>query len=678
MSKDKTILLCVLSCLIVFAFYSHTLNYGWRDYDENIILNETLLPVPQSFGEFTELIKHLGVNQYFGASNQYYSSIVNLRSDPVTFFLLLFISLIFQKNSFLYHLFSLGVHILNTALCFLILNKFARIFTQSKTGPLKESSAILSFCLSLFWALHPANVEAVILSTNWAALIGYCVCFITTLYCLNIFFPEKEISPSQNLFKKVLITTVFFVSLFIHEYLIFLPLILTVWVFTIFGFTNQTESNKEVIYKTFKSLYLLWLCVFIYLIYTIFSHTFPSHLNNSFLLAAERIILISPSVFIHLIKLIFYPVNLSMDQSGLVQISSSFLSKGTLLKTSLFYLPILLSFFFLTKRKNLIFLIGGLYLSVICSLVPFLHIISPLYNLASERYLYFPMVFVCIISLYLILEISKNPLFRNKIVLLFILIILIFPYSYRSYLRTLDWKDTSTLFNSSIMSGSDKILKALRLSTLPEPKNTEAVRILDETIVETRRRRVSTPKIIKFYGLAPKTRIAKSIFLKTFIEYNTNPDNNKAYESLSPYINDLGILDAGVLGFYYKILFITKRIDEAEKLLKDNLRKGGISPILFVAYSDLMEYKYHDLSLTEKYLKKSFKYFPYDSGTLFGLKRLYSIRNNPEQFALYSYLFGLRTHDLQSILEAAYIYKKINKEPQAEKIIKIAKDLQKA
>ena len=675
MTKDKKILFCFLSCIIVLIFYCHTLTYGWRNFDENIIVNETLLPVPHSLGEVIELIKHLGINNYFGASNQYYSSIVNLRSDPVNFFLLLFIFLIFQKNAFLYHLLSLGIHLLNTVIFFLILNKFSKVCDTSKTEGQKNFPVIASFFLSLFWALHPANVEAVILSTNWAALLGYLVCFITILYFLNNFSSEQKVSQKQNLLKELLIATVFSISLFLHEYLIFLPLILTVYFFTIYGFINKSKTVNQVFSKTIKLFSSLWICVFIYLVYMIFSHRLISNFNGSFLLLLERVILISPSVFIHLIKLIFYPTTLSIDQSGLVQLSSSFLSTSTIFKALFFYTPIFLAFFFLTRRKNLLFLTSGLYLSFICSLLPFLHIISPLYNLASERYLYLPLVFICFIFLHFILETTSSH--RNKMISTFILIALLLPYTVRSYIRTLDWKDTTSLFNSSILSASDKTLKAFRLSNLPEPKNKEALEILDEIIVETPLHGVSTtPQIIKFYGLAPKTCLAKSIFLKTFIEYNLNQDDTKAYERLSPYINDIGILDASTLGFYYKILFKTNRINEAEKLLTDNLNKGGNNPVLFVALSDLMEYKYHDLSLTEKYLKKSFEYFPYDSGTLFGLKRLYSIKNNPEQCALYSYLFGLRTHDIQSIIEGAYIYTKINKEEQAKKIISIARDLQ--
>ena len=119
---------------------------------------------------------------------------------------------------------------------------------------------------------------------------------------------------------------------------------------------------------------------------------------------------------------------------------------------------------------------------------------------------------------------------------------------------------------------------------------------------------------------------------------------------------------AWLKNFYYKVLFRIKRFDEAEELLKRYLfKEKKISPIAFVALSDLCEFKYNDLVKTEEYLLKSFKYFPYDTFTSFGLKRLYKIKNEYKKYADFSYLYGLRAHDSGSLNEARTIYMILNK-----------------
>ena len=99
---NLTTLICFINCLIVFIFYAHTLNYEWKIYDENIIFQELVLPIPASFFEIFEYIKFFGLNHHFEASNPIYSSISNLRSDPFNFLINLFVLWMFQKNSFYY------------------------------------------------------------------------------------------------------------------------------------------------------------------------------------------------------------------------------------------------------------------------------------------------------------------------------------------------------------------------------------------------------------------------------------------------------------------------------------------------------------------------------------------------------------------------------------------------
>lgn len=121
MKKENLYLIGTL--LIVFIFYAHTLNYPWRDFDENIIYKELILPMPRSLNEFIRYINEFGLMVYFEASNPFYSSVGNLRVNPVGVFLTMLVQMCFQKNPFLYHSLSLFLHMVNSALLFLCLKK---------------------------------------------------------------------------------------------------------------------------------------------------------------------------------------------------------------------------------------------------------------------------------------------------------------------------------------------------------------------------------------------------------------------------------------------------------------------------------------------------------------------------------------------------------------------------
>ena len=172
---NLTVLICFVNCLIVFLFYAHTLNYKWKIYDENIIFQELILPIPRSFSEIFEYITLFGLNHHFEAGNPIYSNITNLRSDPFNFLISLFVLCLFQKNSFFYHLLSLVLHMINTSILFIILHS---VFKNSS-----KLSLFLISTLTLFWALHPLNIEAVLLATNWTALLTYALCFLTFFIC---------------------------------------------------------------------------------------------------------------------------------------------------------------------------------------------------------------------------------------------------------------------------------------------------------------------------------------------------------------------------------------------------------------------------------------------------------------------------------------------------------------
>ena len=136
--------------------------------------------------------------------------------------------------------------------------------------------------------------------------------------------------------------------------------------------------------------------------------------EKSFIITLERIFWFAPQIFFHYLKLIFLPINLSIDQGSFVKFAKtifdpyavfcSFLMSGAVLLT-------LTSLIRVRKKKYFYFFI--LLFPFFLSLIPFLHIISPLYNIASERYLYLPLFFLVFGFAHVLFLVFENTTLKN-------------------------------------------------------------------------------------------------------------------------------------------------------------------------------------------------------------------------------------------------------------------------
>jgi tetratricopeptide (TPR) repeat protein len=302
-----------------------------------------------------------------------------------------------------------------------------------------------------------------------------------------------------------------------------------------------------------------------------------------------------------------------------------------------------------------------LFIPFFLSLLPFLHIISPIYNLASERYLYLPTFFAIIgIGQLLFLTLSKKNTKLNSCILIVAIFVLCI-FSTRAYLRTLDWKDSISLFSSALKEAKSDLIKGLRLQMLggvlaAYSKDTqsqvkgnqlidEGTKVLESSLLQPAKDK--PPQVIKSYGLDLKTTQAKTAYLLAFAKLGKEGNIKGAYELLKPYMQDFTVIDTQILDLYLGVLFATNNLDEAERLLNYALIHKP-SPTVFIALSEIYKNKYSDLHRAELTLKESFKYFPYDTRTLESLKDFYFQTNNLNEYAFFSYLHGIRAHLKQS------------------------------
>lgn len=626
---------CSITALIIFIFFMHTLDYSWKYFDEQMIYNETLLPVPTSIFETLTYILNFGLYNFFEASNTFYSSITNLRCNPINTLISLFAYTIFQKNSFYYHLASLVLHIFNACILFFILNKVYKGSNQVEEK--SNYKLLLISSLTLIWALHPTIIESIAFITNWVGVLSYSF-FLLTLF---LFLTEAS---------SIVLFFTFLLSIFICEYSVTLPLILFFYSFAM----HKSNSLPEKIKYAFKRTFPLFLGLLIY-IFSFFSlPTRTNFISYPFPVILERVFWLSPQVFFHFIKLIFFPLHLTIDQAGNILFGKTIFDPYAIFCFSLMYSTIaflLFSIFNTNKRnnKNIIILIS----SFLLSLLPFLQIISPTYCLASERYLYLPLFFLIFGISHFLFDLKARKL------LLGIVIFLLVIYSGRSYIRTFDWKDSITLFSSAYKENSNPLLKAIRLqfvgTLLVSPDNPIEIRshgidhingsisILKNYFDDLEgKKNIQTPKVLKAYGLDSKTLQAKTAYLLAFERFGLEMDLKGAYEILKPFMDDKSIRDPSVISFYANLLSSLNKTDEAKKLLEESCGKT-MSPLTLVPLVNIyIDEK--NFTAGEKGLKLLYKYFPYNIQVLETMKKFYFITGNKKNFEHFSELHKLRMH----------------------------------
>jgi hypothetical protein len=681
--KLTAIFFPLLAVICVFLFYSHTLNYSWKFFDEEIIYSETIFPIPKDFSNYIEIVKNLGLKNHFEASNTFYSNIANVRGTPLDTIFLLTIFLLFKKSAFCYHLFSLVLHSINTFILGLSISKVLSFNRRGSAASL--SGGFLACILSLMWALHPGNVESILFATNIGALVTYFFCSLYLLLYIKLLDIENKTIKDFNLFQKILIFTFYLFPLFLNEYSVTLPIMIFLLIF-LYSRSYVNLSLIESIKTSFNRTLPLILALLVFILYFIIK-LLSSNVSSSttdISLIFERVFWLSPQIFFHFIKLILYPQFLSIDQTSLVNLGQTMFSPQVIFCFLSMYAPLLLSLFILFKstKKKIVYFTSLTFLLFFISLLPFLHILSPIYNLASERYLYLP-------TYALILGLSHFLNFSNKKSYLIILsasLISLGIFSYRTFTRSLEWKDSRTLLESAIQTAPNKLFKGLRTlmiahsikeSASPnlieiERIRKDALKIIESSLIElnnTTKSSYRIPGILKFYGLDNKTLAAKNAFLLAMCRYELGHKRIEVKETFSPYIRDLKVIDSQILRFYYPILFFTNDIDTAEKILISSLNSKRYNSNLFLALADISEYKYRNIKAAENYLLKSFELFPYDPTTLFGLKRIYRVNNDYNKFAHYSYLYELRTHDPISLQEAVTGYLVLKDKKMSRKLL---------
>ena len=485
--KLKEYYFIIIPILITILIYLPSLFFGFRNFDEDNLIKDFY--VRKSFGEYIGKFLFLNCGGVSEAHGFTFSGIRNIHVSILGLPLFYIINFLFQAKPFLYHLWGLFLHCL--AMFFFI--KLCFNLTQNK------QIAIFS---GLIWSIHPTNVESVIWATNWSQPLGSTLYFYTLNKISYLTSKNLPLQVSTTIF----ITSITLIQILFTEHTITIPFAILITVF------YQLKSLKKALKISIPSFIVIvgyWL-----LRTNLIAKAVHNSTQGTLSQALERIVFFTPQIFLHQLKLIFFPLKLTIDQIDLLTLDKTFLGPYNLL-----CIFILISFLLLILfcRNRLPFLSYGVALYLI-TISLFIQII-PLYSLSGERYNY-------LASAFIIFGITATILNTNKTRLLITALIIVSLLSgIRSAFRINDWRNSDSLFISTINTSRSIFKKGIwtyNLALYQPDKNKKNNLLNDSTnllkqFIESSRIPRNEPKIFRLYELDKK-----SILTKALIRISTN------------------------------------------------------------------------------------------------------------------------------------------------------------
>ena len=387
--------------LLGFLVYSNSLFNSFAADDYPVIFNNT-------FVHSAEIYKFFNHGTFddegTGNANNYYKPLF-----PATLSILWVLG---NGQPFLFHLFQISLHVVNSLLVFLLLKRFFK--------------KPLALFLSLLFLIHPMNVEAV----SYASAIQDVLFLFFGLFALYIFIKRQE-KKYTKYFTGILILF----SLLSKETGIIFLIIIPLYAL----FFSPKKIKESVLIST--SVFLLY----VFLRFGV-AHIFFNELKSTPIMTLslpERLLSIPKIIFFY-IKTFLFPVRLIMFQDWTVR------------RISLqdLFIPISIDLFFagtlviigrkLYKHNEkfkiflffcLWFLVGiGIHLQII-----------PLDQTVSDRWFYFPMIGllgIMGISFSSFKSLEKKNL--QPVIIFFCFLLLTF-LSARTFIRSFDWRSDSIL-----------------------------------------------------------------------------------------------------------------------------------------------------------------------------------------------------------------------------------------
>lgn len=684
---DKPLIYLLVTLVVIFVIYAFSLNRPWQPFDERILFDETFLPIPRTFGEILEIVNAFGLNYHLESMNTFFSNNLTIRTNPLDGVFNILTLYFFKTNALFYHLFQVTLHLINTTLVWLIFYNIVKIISGSRNNLLGKSSYFLVSLFALFWGIHSACSEAILLTTNNNIVLSYTLCFSFILFEVRRFSIGNF---KVSFFRIIIISVLFLATMLLVEY--GYPFPLTIFFLLLALSYKQNPSISKSVKQALKlSLpYFLGFTTYV-LISLTREHSPLENLTHSFSTSGdyspiyafiERNLWLTPQIFVHFLTLILFPVDLSTYQSTLTKITETLINPYSLFSTITYlaFLTFPIIFFFVFKNKKFSFIFFLPY-TFYFALFPFLHIIVPAYSLSADRYCYFPTFFISLIAL-VVIFISNFHNARLKTVFIPLLCI-VFLVLIRTVMRINDWKNPEALYKSAMKLEKDPLYKGQKLIIYGDyigtlGKHDQMKSAYQESLEEfekslrnyTKRKEqiINQPLTLKLYGLDLDSLILKAVYgIATIKNDKYLEDPNTVLAFYEPYIKkNFNNAFPNQIALYASILAKVDRLDDAKTVLEKGLKRYPYCSSLIFSLVNYHLMK-NNLDDAYKYLKLANDYFPNNILTVYKFAEYYEAKQDLENLAKYAYLTGLRSHSQDGYLKAARLYLKLNKPSLAKK-----------
>lgn len=371
---------------------------------------------------------------------------------------------IWGARSWCFHLFvNFSFHLLNGLLFFLILRRLFNYQAQETQSRKKQTNQDLvyepiswwvPFVILCVWIVHPLHNEAVNMLTSGVGFLWATLFSLTGIW-LNL--KIQELKSLQGSLLLVCSFLCFFISYHGSEMTSIAPLVLLgIFVFRIVN-KNQIKYRYE-----FVKLVFAFTSFVVYMLHrsSIVTEAGEWKTQNISELM-ERLFVLAPEIFLHYIKLFFFPLKLSMDEHHQVLLENAFTPYHLLaLAIALSFVWGIWYFYSLPTNKFFIHnrIIAGSLAFTGLSIAMSLNII-PLYCLARDRYTYFFVLGLLITIIVFVdkalLQLKDQGVEIKPRSLITFLIMVILCFSLRSILKSLDWNNGEKFWTSTINSVSD-------------------------------------------------------------------------------------------------------------------------------------------------------------------------------------------------------------------------------
>ena len=478
--KKLKISLGIIIALFAFVLYSQSILFDFAMDDFTVIKDNNL--VNKGIASIPTILK----------TDYWYGYNINSRGPiyrPTSLVLFAIIWQFAPNNPHIYHLINVLLYSISCLILFLVLCK---LFSE-KTGTNITMNLLFPFVCSILYTAHPIHTEVV---ANIKSL-DEIFCFLFGISAILLFI-NYVVSKSYYAF--TIAGICYFLSLISKEtgvsFLIIIPS-------TLFVFTKMDNKEKWVIAVLLVVETSLYFLIRHQVLAGLDTTSCNIPINNS-LLAAPDFITQKATAFYVLLKyilLLIFPNSLT-TQYGYIQIPIMRISDLPAIAGIVLYFALgIYSIIYINKKNIIAFSI----LFYLITLAPVANIFLMISTTMAERFMYIPSLGFCMVITAILIKYSSNNIavkgieslkqfvivYSKTLIILFCIIAL---YSFKTIERSMDWKDTTSIFSQDVKVSDNSAIahyvygRIILYEKYPKEQNiSKKQAILDESINEFNR-----------------------------------------------------------------------------------------------------------------------------------------------------------------------------------------------